>query len=95
MNDSDIKEFTKETEGYSARKAGIIAGLGYIALFILAIFANFFVKEGLIVPGNANLTAENILRSSGLFRWGMVSFLAVFLIDVFVAWGAVYHFPGS
>ncbi len=75
------------TDDCSPRGAGLVAGTGYILLFLLAIFANFVVKEGLIVPGDAVLTAENILRAPALFRWGMVSFLAVFLIDVFVAWG--------
>ena len=57
-------------KGSSIRTAGIVAGIGYIALFILAIFANFVVKEGLIVSGNAGLTAENILNKAGLFPLG-------------------------
>ena len=69
------------------RMASITAGIGYAALFILAVFANFLVKESLIIPGNASETAENIRASLGLFRLGMASFLIVFLIDVFVAWG--------
>ncbi len=74
-------------EGISLRKASIIAGIGYVSLFILAVFANFMVKEGLIIPGNISATAGNILEHETLFRGGMVSFLLVFLIDVFVAWG--------
>lgn len=69
------------------RTAGIISGIGYIALFVLAIFANFMVKEGMIVSGNAIATAENMLNGLPVFRAGMVSFLIIFLIDVFVAWG--------
>ncbi len=69
------------------RKASLIAGFGYLSLFVLAVFANFLVKEGLIVPGKTAETAENIRNSLGLFRLGMASFLLVFLIDVFVAWG--------
>ncbi|ORC30303.1 hypothetical protein B4O97_18230 [Marispirochaeta aestuarii] len=70
----------------SLRRYGIIAGVGYILLFVLAIFANFVVREGLIVAADAAQTAVNIRGSEGLFRTGIVSFMLVFLIDVPVAW---------
>lgn len=69
------------------RPAARTAGIGYVAIFFLAIFANFFVREGLIVPDDAAETVANIVDSDGLFRAGMVAFLAVFIIDVVVAWG--------
>ncbi len=68
------------------RHAAIVAGVGYVLLFGLAIFANFFVREGLVVADDAAETAANIAESNGLFRFGLVSFLAIFLIDVVVAW---------
>ena len=75
-----------QSGSYPTRKAGIIAGFGYIVLFALAIFANFAVREGLIVSGDAIATAANLSESEGLFRIGMLSFLIIFLLDVFVAW---------
>ncbi|MGE0134951.1 MAG: DUF4386 domain-containing protein [Dehalococcoidia bacterium] len=71
----------------STRAAARIAGVGYVAIFFLAIFANFMVREGLVVPDDAAATVANIVESEGLFRAGAVAFLAVFLIDVVVAWG--------
>lgn len=68
------------------RKAAIIAGIGYAALFVLAIFANFFVREGLVVAGDAAATFENIAESQFLFRAGLAAFLVIFLLDVVVAW---------
>lgn len=68
------------------RQYALIAGVGYVVLFVLAIFANFFVREGLVVTGDAAQTAANILESEGLFRLGMVSFLVIFVVDVIVAW---------
>ena len=70
----------------SPRKAAVIAGIGYVVLFALAIFANFFVREGLIVPDDAAATAANINGQEALFRAGLVSFLVVFLLDVPIAW---------
>ncbi|MEZ5376744.1 MAG: DUF4386 domain-containing protein [Acidimicrobiales bacterium] len=68
------------------RRAAIVAGVGYVALFVLGIFANFVVREGLVVADDPTATATNITESLGLFRIGLFSFLAVFLIDVVVAW---------
>ena len=70
----------------SLRRYGIIAGAGYVLLFVLAIFANFLVREGLIVAGDAAQTAANIRGSEMLFRMGLISFMLVFVIDVPVAW---------
>jgi hypothetical protein len=74
------------TSAASLRRYAVVAGVGYVVLFVLGIFANFFVREGLIIEGDAARTAVNVLESEGLFRWGMVSFLAIFVIDVVVAW---------
>lgn len=75
----------------SPRQAARLAGVGYVMLFLLAIFANFFVLEGLIEAGDAATTAANIRESEGLFRLSMVSFMVVFIVDVVVAW-ALYIF---
>ena len=78
---------TRSIRDDSLRPYALVAGIGYAVLFFLAIFANFFVREGMIVAGDAVQTAENIRGAEPLFRLGLVSFLAVFLIDVAVAWG--------
>lgn len=70
----------------SPRKAAIIAGIGYAILFVLAIFANFFVRTGLVAPDDAAATFANIAESEFLFRTGLLSFLIVFVVDVVVAW---------
>lgn len=69
----------------SQRKAARVAGFGYLIIAILAIFANFFVLENLIVPGDAAATADNISASEGLFRIGIASLLIVVVLDVVVA----------
>ncbi len=74
------------TASLSPRSAARIAGVGYVSIFFLAIFANFFVREGLVEPGNATATVANITESLGLFRAGLVAFLAIFVIDVVIAW---------
>src|SRR6266496_4416916 len=70
----------------SLRKAAIVAGLGGRIMAILAPIANFGVFEKLIVPGDATITATNIMASVGLFRIGIICFLIVAILDVVVAW---------
>jgi Domain of unknown function (DUF4386) len=57
----------------------------------LAFFANFFVLDRLREPGDAAATVANIADSEGLFRGGIVAFMAVFVADAVVAW-ALYIF---
>ena len=63
-----------------------VAGYGLLLMFILAIFSNFFVLEGLIIPGDATATANNIHANELLFRSGVISFIIVLILDVLVAW---------
>ncbi len=82
----EIRPEIPKSSDISRRSAAMIAGIGYVLLFGLAIFANFFVREGLVVADDAQATATNIAESNTLFRWGLVAFLAIFLIDIIVAW---------
>jgi len=78
----------------SPRQAAILAGMGYLIIFVLAMFANFVVREGLIEPGDAAATYANIAADQGLFRAGTVSFLIVFVLDVLIAWALYVLFKG-
>jgi len=82
---------TTSATGVTPRSAARIAGCGYLAIGVLAIFANFFVVSNLIEPGDASATAANIVESEGLFRSGLISFTIVFALDVVIAW-ALYIF---
>ena len=68
------------------RQAGIYAGIGYLILFFAAIFANFLVLESIVVSGDAAATVMNLTENETMFRWGIVAFLLIFAVDVFVAW---------
>ncbi len=59
-----------------------VAGLLYLVVFLMAPFAEFFVRQGLIVTGDATTTAQNIIGSESLFRAGFATDLVVFVIEV-------------
>lgn len=68
------------------RSAALVGGVGYLLLFVLALFANFFVLSGLVDDDSAAATAANIAESQTLFRVGLFSFLVIFILDVVIAW---------
>jgi hypothetical protein len=73
----------------SLRQAAVIAGLGYLIVFIFG-FANIR-REKLTVRGDAATTASNIVASESRFRAGTASWIVVLVADVVVAW-ALYVF---
>ncbi len=68
------------------RAAARWAGLGYLAIFVLAIFANFVALGAVLDPGDAAGTATRLAESQATFRLGTLAFLAIFLLDFVVAW---------
>lgn len=80
--------------GVTPRLAARLAGIGYVLIFGLAIFANFLVREGLVVTGDPATTAANIAGSIGLFRAGFVAFLAIVLLDILISWALHVVFRG-
>ena len=71
--------------GTSPQLYAKVAGLIWLIVAIMAPFAEFFVRQGLIVPGNVAATADNIVASQSLFRAGFASDLVVFVIEVALA----------
>nr|MBN2278745.1 DUF4386 domain-containing protein [candidate division Zixibacteria bacterium] len=69
----------------SPRMAAKIAGAGYLVIILCGVFAEFFVRSRLIVPGDAAATASNIMASEFLFRIGIAGDLIMLVFDVVVA----------
>jgi len=82
---------TNKSSDISTHQAAWIAGLGYLVIIVLAIFAEFFIRSRLVVPGDPVSTTKNIVASEGLFRIGIRSYLIVAVADGVVAW-ALYIF---
>ena len=56
----------------STRKLARIAGSLYLVVAVCGMFAEFFVRSRIVVPGDATATAANIRASATLFRLGFV-----------------------
>ena len=62
-----------QSDYVSLRRAARVAGLAYLATFVIVVAANFGIHERLIVTGDAAATARLILAHETLFRVAVVS----------------------
>lgn len=69
----------------SNKKTARVAGVLYLTIIITGIFAEFFVRQSLIVPGDATATAANITAAEGAFRTGIAGDLIMIMSDVALA----------
>ncbi len=69
----------------SNNKLAKVAGLLYLITIIAGGFAEAFVREGLTVSGNAVATANNILASEQMYRFGFVADLLVIICGIFLS----------
>lgn len=69
----------------SPKKIARFAGVLYLIIFIASPLAFIVGKGGLLVPGDATATAENIMASESLFRIGIASETVVFLVEIIMA----------
>ncbi len=66
---------------------GLTAGIGLLAMAVVAGVAKLVALDGLVTPGDAARTAADIAASPTLFRLGAAGMLLVVVLDVVVAWG--------
>jgi hypothetical protein len=70
---------------HSLKNTARTTGLLYLFVIALAGFSQGYVRGNLIVPGNTELTALNILSHESLFRLGMVTDLTAFVLDAIIS----------
>ncbi|XOV92901.1 MAG: DUF4386 domain-containing protein [Bacteroidota bacterium] len=67
------------------RNLARITGMMYLLVIIFAGFSQGYVRESLVVPGDALATALNIMNNQGLFRLGFVADILAFLLDAAIS----------
>ena len=63
-----------------------VAGCIYLAAMALSIFSQVYILGRIVAPGDAAVTASNLLASEGLFRAGIGIDVLIFASDVIIAW---------
>ncbi len=76
---------TRHTNELSPLVYARSAGLTYLIIITAGIFAEFFVRSGLIVSGDAAATAGNIAASEVLFRIGIAGDIVMIIADIALA----------
>ena len=69
-------------EKMNPNKTARVAGFLYLLMAPFGFFGMLYVPSILIVPGDAAITANNIMASESLFRSGIVSTLMVQIINI-------------
>ena len=69
----------------SIQRTARIAGLLYLILAICGGFAEFTVRQGMVVAGNAAATVSNIVAAESTFRLGVVSELIGQVVFILLA----------
>lgn len=73
------------------RRSGLVAGSALLLLAVLSAVGVLVAVEGLLTPGDAAQTAEDITASTTRFQLGIASLYVVVVLDVVVAW-ALFRF---
>lgn len=63
-----------------------VVGIGLLLMAAIAVYANFFVIERLIIPGDGAATAANITANEWQFSSAIASLAIVLVLDVVVSW---------
>lgn len=77
---------TTRTTTETARAAARWAGVGYVAVFVLAIVANFVALTPVLDAGGPAAAMGGIIENETVFRMGAAAFLVIALIDIVIAW---------
>ena len=68
------------------RQIALIAGAGYLIIFITGIYANFFILEKMIDSTDAARTLANLTAQIPLFRIGILAFIIMVTFDIVLTW---------
>jgi hypothetical protein len=79
-------EMLNQISDLSQRNAALIAGFALLLMLVLAPVGYMVIIEGILVPGDAVATTEQILASEGRFRVGIGLMLANAALDLIAAW---------
>lgn len=72
-----LARFTESPQGYLR-----LAGLLYLAIIILGIFGEVFVRQKLVIGGDADATALGIVATPLLWRGGIAGDLVMHIFDI-------------
>jgi hypothetical protein len=70
----------------TVNKYARLAGILFLVTILAGGFGEAYVQSRVIVSGDANATAQNVLASASLFRWGFASYLVEALCDITLSW---------
>jgi len=90
-NNSNLIEKTTIIANKQQRQFALVAGFGLLLMIISIMLAEVVAMADIIVDGSTAVTVDNIINNQSRFRFGIVAYLGVAILDLVVAW-AFYGF---
>ncbi|WP_337874686.1 DUF4386 domain-containing protein [Exiguobacterium sp.] len=75
----------------SQQRAALWSGIALVLMALVAFFAQGYVYQSLVIESEAMTTYENLVSHSTLFRFGIIGWGIIVLLDLIVAYG-LYRF---
>ncbi|MDE0562180.1 DUF4386 domain-containing protein [Exiguobacterium sp. B2(2022)] len=75
----------------SQRRAALWSGIALVLMALVAFFAQGYVYQSLVIENEAMTTYENLVSHPTLFRFGIIGWGIIVLLDLIVAYG-LYRF---
>jgi len=72
------------SEGLTLRQAALIAGFAYLLMPVTV--AEFYINPKVLISGNIEETAQNIVAHGRLFGVAILCYLITLVLDVVIAW---------
>ena len=79
-----ITESASSKTGLTLRQAALTAGFAY--LLMPATLAEFYLYPKVVIPGNIEQTAQNIVAHGQVFAGAILCHLITLMLDVLIAW---------
>lgn len=75
----------------SQRRAALWSGIALVLMALVAFFAQGYVYQSLVIENQAMMTYEHLLSHPTLFRFGIIGWGIIVMLDLIVAYG-LYRF---
>ena len=73
---------TERTAAFAPKRTARFTAVLSLLTLLTGVFAQFFVSDRLIIPGDATATATHIAQSRGLYQWGFTIYMVEMALQV-------------
>ena len=73
------------------KKWGLLTGYSVVLMALVVGFVYGFVHATIYKAGDSDLTAKLLQENISIYKWGIASWILIFVLDIIVSVGPVYY----